>query len=220
MVGTINPERDARVDTDAGKSGVHIPNYRTGKWRDNLELVEHSTSWICFFCGERVAGLPKGWRIVTSSNRHLGWVRICNACNFPTFFLANDKPALQGPYGRPLRRVPDDSRRVYDEARQCCSIEAYSAAVLLCRKLLVHIAHDLQPESPKERRQTFAQYIDWLNDNGYIPPNGKGWVDWLKDRGNAENHEIVEATRNEAERIVDLSYALLLWNYELQAPHE
>jgi len=205
---------------DGGARGADLPDYRAGAWRGNLEPVEESTSWTCFFCGEQVAGRPQGWRLVTKGQEHLGWVRICNACNLPTFFGADGEPALNGPYGRTLNRAPYDSCRVYDEARRCCSIEAYSAAVLLCRKLIVHITHDLQPEDLKGKRQNFAEYIDWLEKNGYIPPNGKGWVRWLKDRGNAENHEIVAATRDDAERIIDLAYALLLWNYEVQAPEQ
>lgn len=203
---------------DGGVRGKYVPDYRAGTWRGNLEPVENSTSWTCFFCGENMSGWPQGWRLVTQNQQHLGWVRICNACNLPTFFGADGEPASEGPYGRTLERVPNDARRVYDEARRCCSIEAYSAAVLLCRKLIVHIAHDLQPEDLKGKRQSFQEYIDWLNMSGYIPPKGKGLVNWLKERGNAENHEIVMASREDAEKIIDLSYALLLWNYELQAP--
>lgn len=202
-------------DEDRGRTAS---GYRSGTWRGNLETVPDATSWTCFFCGEYVAGREQEWRMVSQHGQHMAWVRVCNACNVPTFFGIDGRPVPEGPYGRTLKKAPESNRRVYDEARRCCSVGAYSAAVLLCRKLIVHIAHDLQPEELKGKRQNFAQYIDWLNKEGYIPPNGKGWVTRLKDRGNEENHEIVVATREDAERSMILSYAPLLWNYELQAP--
>jgi hypothetical protein len=36
---------------------------------------------------------------------------------------------------------------------------------------------------------SFQAYVDHLSAKGYVPPNGKGWVDHIRKKGNEANHE-------------------------------
>ena len=58
---------------------------------------------------------------------------------------------------------------------------------MIARTLLMHIA----VEQGAEEGLPFARYVTYLDEKGYIPPNGKKWVDYIRTSGNVANHEIV-----------------------------
>jgi Domain of unknown function (DUF4145) len=62
----------------------------------------------------------------------------------------------------------------------------------------------------------FVQYVDWLDEQHYIPPGGRGWVEQIKNVGNEANHEIPDVTREAAERILRFTEGLLVNVYELR----
>jgi hypothetical protein len=65
-------------------------------------------------------------------------------------------------------------------------VNSFTSAVLTCRKLLMHIA----VEKGAPTNQSFLQYVEYLEQNHYVPPGGKGWVDYIRTKGNEANHEI------------------------------
>lgn len=65
--------------------------------------------------------------------------------------------------------IDPEVESMYLEARRCSSVGAYTACVMACRKLLMNVAvHKKAPEN-----QTFAQYVEFLDAQGYIPPDGR-----------------------------------------------
>jgi hypothetical protein len=56
--------------------------------------------------------------------------------------------------------------------------------------------------------------VQYLADAGYVPPNGKGWVDHIRKRGNEANHEIVIMTPADAKELIAFSEMLLKFIYE------
>jgi Domain of unknown function (DUF4145) len=40
--------------------------------------------------------------------------------------------------------------------------------------------------------------VEYLANNGYVPPNGKGWVDHIRKKGNEATHEIILMKREDA----------------------
>jgi hypothetical protein len=64
--------------------------------------------------------------------------------------------------------------------------------------------------------QTFMAYVDYLANNGYIPPNGRNWVDYIRQRGNEATHEIPQMTDDEAAKLITFSEMLLKFIYEFQ----
>ena len=101
--------------------------------------------------------------------------------------------------------------RMYSEARACSSVAAYTACVMACRKILMNVAvHQKAPEN-----QTFADYVNYLESKGHIPPNGREWVDQIRKRGNTATHEIRLMSKEDASLILDFTTMLLRFVYEL-----
>lgn len=76
--------------------------------------------------------------------------------------------------------------------------------------MLMHLAVERGAEPDKP----FASYVGYLADNGWIPPNGREWVDEIRKRSNEQNHEIVLATREDAAQLLDFIEMLLRFAYE------
>ena len=61
----------------------------------------------------------------------------------------------------------------------------------------------------------FVQYVEYLWEQHYVPPNAKGWVDHIREKGNEATHEIVQMGREEAEQLISFTEILLKLVYEL-----
>ena len=78
-------------------------------------------------------------------------------------------------------------------------------AVMDCRKVLMNTAVHQGAEEGK----TFAYYVDFLDSKGYIPPNGRAWVDHIRKVGNTATHEIKLVKQSEAELVLNFTEMLL-----------
>jgi hypothetical protein len=99
---------------------------------------------------------------------------------------------------------------LYREARNAVAASCYTASVLVARKLLMHIG----VEQGAKPNQTFIAYVDHLAGAGYIPPNGRAWVDHIRKKGNEATHEIVLMTPEDALDLVAFLGMLLKFIYE------
>jgi hypothetical protein len=172
--------------------------------------------YTCAYCGSLTAS-TQGWAFaIEGVNINVAnptyVIRICSYCKQPTYF----RPDAQFPspaFGEPVQNVPADVAKMYEEARNCTSANAYTAAVLVCRKILMHLA--VAEGAPPN--QSFKEYVDYLEGNNYLPPKGKGWVDHVRDKGNEANHEIVEMKKDDAELLITFVEMLLKFIYEFPA---
>jgi Domain of unknown function (DUF4145) len=179
------------------KSGETMEN-----WQNKLNL--DNKSFICGYCGRAVQS-DRGY---SDSLRHVS-IYIC-PCGEPTFF---NHYGIQYPgvaFGNKLTNIPEDVGSLYNEARQCTASNSYTAAVLCCRKLLMHIAVDKGEEAGKN----FVEYVNYLSEHHYIPPDGKGWVDYIRQKGNEANHEIMLMNQEDAINIINFTEMLLKFIYE------
>lgn len=62
--------------------------------------------------------------------------------------------------------------------------------------------------------KSFVDYIDFLAEKGYVPPNGRGWVDHIRTKGNAANHEIALMSQSDAEDLITFTEMLLKFVFE------
>lgn len=174
----------------------------TSDWQDAQQVVE--TSFKCGFCNHLVASDKGYW-----SNNPKRRIHICPYCQNPTLIKTN----LQIPGvvpGNKVDHLPEDIETIYDEARRCVSINAFTAGVLLCRKLLAHLA----VEKGADEGKSFVKYVDYLSDHHYIPPDGKDWVDHVRKKGNEATHEIVVMTQKDAMDLISFAEMLLRFIYE------
>jgi len=193
-----------------------VPSEYKYQWKAVQGL--QSTEYSCGYCGCRV-GADKGYsaaigtgvrgEVVTGPPDPV--IRICPVCTCPSFF---DTRGVQTPaprIGRDVQGITDTGVvAVYDEARRCTSVAAYTAAVAMCRKVLMHVAVHCG-DAPNKR---FVEYVDYLATNGFVPPNGKGWVDQVRKKGNEASHEIRTMTKADAEQILKFTEMLLRYVYE------
>lgn len=140
-------------------------------------------------------------------------IYICPGCSKPVCF---DSAGCQFPEQSPgtaVKHLPKEIEKLYDEARVCVAAGAHTAAVLACRKLLMNIA---VAQGSKEGA-SFVAYVEDLSAKGFVPPNGKHWVDHIRKKGNEANHEIALMTAADARELIDFAGMLLKFVYEFPA---
>ncbi|MGH2396665.1 MAG: DUF4145 domain-containing protein [bacterium] len=119
-------------------------------------------------------------------------------------------PAVQA--GPIVEGLPDPVKEVYDEARRCIGVKAFTAAELLCRKILMHVA----VEKGASEGHPFAHYLAFLLTNGYIPSQAQQWVDVIRQHGNDSAHGLVPPNADRAQGTLELTAILLRMVYELE----
>ena len=171
-------------------------------WR-NVEDIG-SKSYKCKFCDREIA-TRHGYQKQNSNC----CVYICSHCGKPTFFEGNKQiPSPQ--LGNSVSNVPENIYKLYNEIRDCTAVNAFTSAVLSCRKLLMNIA----VEQDANEGQKFIEYVNYLAKKGFVPPNGIEWVDHIRKKGNEANHEIVFMTSEDAMDLINFIEMLLKFIYE------
>lgn len=181
-----------------------------------------SATYTCGYCEKNVSS-DKGMALCSKSYPFGGdflndkgyGVYICPYCNFPTFiFKPNDlanRIQIPGPsYGEDIDNLPEGISKIFNEMNLSYSAHAYTGVILLGRTLLNHIAVDHGAEGGK----SFAFYVDYLENNGFITPSSKAWVDKIRKLGNNATHDLVINTDKEAATIIKFCEMILKMNFE------
>jgi hypothetical protein len=168
-----------------------------------------SQQWKCGYCNREV-GSSIGFNVQANGGT-VFYIRLCGNCNGPTFFTPDGDYSPVALMGNPVEHVPVELVPLFGEARAAAAAGAYTAAVLTCRKMLMHIA----AQQGSKANQSFLDYVTYLADKGYVPPNGKVWVDYIRRRSNEANHEIVLMKREDAVALINFVEMLLKFIYEL-----
>ncbi len=163
-------------------------------------------SYVCGYCGKLVASAMGYYTSNEQPSKH---IYICPNCTKPTFVDGQRQIPGVAP-GVDVPHLPPDVAALYAEARNCVAIGSYTSAVLAARKLLMHIA--VAQGAPAGKN--FVEYVEHLATSGYVPPNGRGWVDHIRKRGNEANHEIRLMSQQDADELISFSEMLLKFIYE------
>ena len=194
-----------------------------GRFEDismDLEIPENA-AWLepktlapeayeCGYCGHEVSS-EKGYALAKGRSANvLGHVRICPHCLGPSFFAPSGIIVPGVAFGESIEDLPDEVDEFYEEARRCASENCHTAAVLLCRKILSHVAvsQNGEPNQPVE------YYVNYLADEGYIPPNGMEWVEHICGKNSEAVHEIVPMSRDDAEDFLTFVEMILRFVYD------
>lgn len=173
-------------------------------------------AYTCGYCSHSLssekgyfADLPPDGRIARRA-----WIYVCHFCGKPTFFSTDGKQTPGANFGEDISGIEDEKiKKLYDEARRCIGANAPTSAILACRKLLMHIA----VEKGAGENLKFIEYVEYLSDKGYIPPDSKEWVDEIREKGNEATHEIVIMSDAEAKDLLQLTEMLLKIIYQFPA---
>lgn len=192
-----------------------------GSWSE-LQRIE-GVQYVCGFCGSitapthgymtrEIGVFGEGVNVVETG----GYIYICPNCNRPTFIHETEKDREQVPgqkFGRNVQYLPTDISKLYNEARDCMSVGAYTATAMICRKLLMHIAVEQGAEAGK----SFKHYVDHLKNRALVSEEQVKWVDKIREEGNRANHEITIYTMEDAKKILKFVEVLLIITYEFPA---
>ncbi len=179
-------------------------------WRQASEIG--ARTYVCGHCGSSLSsndGYTKAAN-ADGSGGNIGFIYICHHCNKPTYF----EGIVQIPgsrHGDDVEGITDCGvESLYKEARDAYSQNAYTASVLSCRKLLMHVAISKGAKVGLK----FIEYVEYLSNENYIPRDAKAWVDQIRSTGNEANHEIVIMTEQQAKDLLSFVSMLLKLVYE------
>lgn len=184
-------------------------NRATGRGYASFDLNEAWVSADCPRCNG-VQALKVGQALDTV------WLR-CATCELG-FVKNGDTTAPTSLPLRTPRHLPPEDQAVWEEVRQCLGSGAHMAAVMLCRKLLLHlaVAKGLPPENNKGHSPGFEECVKHLQSTGTITQPMLEWVKPIKDIGNTANHKIRAVTLEEATDVANFTHQLLVLAYEMR----
>lgn len=106
---------------------------------------------------------------------------------------------------------------MWNEIRECLGVGAFTASVMLCRKLLMHVAvaHGLPARNAKDFAPTFAQCVDHLLAEGIVTKRMEPWIERIREVGNEANHEIAPVGKESALDVATFTQKLLELAYEM-----
>lgn len=176
---------------------------------------------LCPYCNKTVGAdvrLIVSYRTDFGMNRNFDGPRYyileCPSCNKPSINCVTTGETY--PHGMALSKVKYLSKEledVYNEVRSAIAAGCYTSAVIVARTAIMHIAVDVGAEQNK----SFQFYVDYLCDNGYLPPNAKAWVDKVRTMANDAVHKLEIWGKEDAELIGKFLRYMLVFIYELPA---
>jgi hypothetical protein len=92
---------------------------------------------------------------------------------------------------------------------------AFTAAVMLTRKMLLHIA--AERGAPAAALRKFQTAVEYLFTNNEVPRSYASWVDRIRDLGNETNHRVELCTKAKATDAMEFTTMLLKVLYVLPA---
>lgn len=179
-----------------------------------------SESFVCGNCGKLVAsnqGYENATKHPQKGRSVMARIHVCHFCNKPTYLKGSGRDKEQVPgssFGEFVRYIEtEEVQKLYDEARSCVKVGAYTASAVCCRKLLMNLAVSKEAEEDK----SFAYYVTYLAKQGFLPTKSEAWLTYIKDKGNEANHEIRIMSAEEAEQLIEFTGMILKIMYEFPA---
>jgi hypothetical protein len=176
-------------------------------------------AWVradCPYCGAGTLVVLVQTREGTE-NPEATWAR-CTDCLRPVLVVDGRTIPPREPLSVPLG-LAGVELEAWHEIRRCLGTGSYTAAVMLCRKLLLHLAvgHGLPAKDERDRAPSFVEAVDHLEQSGIFTARMRPWVERIKDIGNDANHEIQPITREPAMDVARFTEQLLRLAYEMDA---
>lgn len=138
-------------------------------------------------------------------------IYICPNCVKPSYFSPERGQIPGEKIGEDIKKLPRRIAEVLDETRDCYASNCYTAVVLMCRTLLMHIA--VQEKAPK-KDPSFAQYIQYIVDKWLVPERCKVRLDQIRSLGGDAAHQITEKTEEDARTSIEFLQIVLKMAYE------
>lgn len=190
---------------------VRIPAPARRARADTFDYVPEIVPITCGHCDTAVAanvvaGSPTGQAWLQCPSCGSGSVRVPHPAGGPCAIFPGALP------GQAVSNLPVDVATAWTEARSAFGAGAFTAAEIMCRKILMHLAVDVAASEPGRH---FTDYVDALEGTGYITTGLKPVVDSIRERGNVANHDLPASTSEDARTTLTITEHLLRSVYEL-----
>ena len=214
------PDADLR-DTEnipftyAGGIEISMIEIKEWTWEPIRKRDIAAKTITCPYCGVRVQASSTTRIVDTATGAIKYQIHKCPECFMPVIIGLDGKIIPQSqllPY-EDVRFLPVNVEKLYNECRKCFLNECYHSVIMVSRTLLMYIAVDKGADAGK----TFAEYINYLETNGFIGSQNKAWVDKIRKIGNKYTHEMGMATQEDADKVIVFIKQLLGNLYEM--PH-
>lgn len=96
------------------------------------------------------------------------------------------------------RGLPEPVANLYREARECVHLAAYTASALATRTVLMNVA----AIHGATAGQSFGFYLDYLNQQGFVPTRATAWLDQVRRAGDVPSSEIPSVTESDAQELI------------------
>ena len=188
--------------------GVNFFNYNDAR-NPNYRRIK------CGNCGITVsAWLHSSYNHGSSQEPYIPRVEflLCTNCGQGTVIdtLGQQHPGSKE--GEEILGLPDDINELYEEIRSCFSVSAFTAAEILCRKVLMNIGCDKGAPEGKG----FDFYIDYIEGKGYITNLMKDWVGSIRKYPNDATHKVEPSPKERALDTFRFTVELLKLVYEIE----
>jgi len=202
-------------------AGLNKDLYVTSECYTQIAVSDPS-SWATAACGNCgadqmiVVGATNGATINDGYLRpDVQWLR-CVRCSHGVVVNGGQISPAVMPLDIPGGLAADDLAS-WVEVRSCLSVGAFTAAVMMCRKLLFHMAvtHGLPQKNTRDKAPSFAEALDHLQSEEVITKMMRPWADKVKDVGNSANHELPAIVKEQAMDVAQFTRELLYLAYTL-----
>lgn len=175
-------------------------------WPDEKVLDAHA--YTCGHCGHLVSS-AKGWTEKGMVPPGAA-VYVCPHCTLPSFFDWRAQRVVPRPLpGGQVQHLPPKVSAAYFEARAAIQAQASTAAVMMLRTLLLHVATERGFE-----KGTFQEAVHWLAAQGHIPQKSLEWLDRVRTAGNEVTHDLVISRPDDAAQMLAFVETILRIVYE------
>lgn len=185
--------------------GVLPDPYRENPVWAHAQPLSGGERFVCAFCSALVAA-THGYE----NGRREGRAVICPNC-WNISYTKDSILVPSAPMGREVEHLPAVVHDVFGEVRACLRERAHHGAILLLRKLIMHIA----VEKGAKQNQSFDSYVKYLADNHLVPAGVDTILDRVRKQGNEATHEIAPVDAAAVQETFKLVEAILIIVYEL-----
>lgn len=176
-----------------------------------------SIPYRCAGCGSTTHGRVIAKAIYAGQAYDRGTIYWCLCvCGQPTIGRYSDTNKTFHQHPRAIEFVPGDKwpadvTRLYAEAALCFSASAFTAAAMLCRKILMVCAVD-KGDGPDRK---FIQYVDFITTKILVLPQAKTSIDKIRNIGNDANHDVAFVEKKDARMAMEIINYMLTTIYSL-----
>ena len=103
--------------------------------------------------------------------------------------------------------------RLYKEAYNSFGVQSWTPTVQSCRTILHYVT--LALGASRNNVSNFADDINWLKNNHWLPPGADTWAHVIRTKGNRSIHETENSSRDDAASMLYLTAMLLRHVWEV-----